>query len=566
MNRMMWLRSARRTCCGVILIGLLAVGGAAARGQDEAEIEPIAPPAPPPLFPLPAETKWAEGSLRFFPRATLGVMNGDDETRAVAKYFQETVRTAHRALMEMRDVEVLPTNAIVLHRVPATEIPGEEAYEINVTGTTLEVKASTGRGMFYGVQTVRQILDYVGLNQSPKARPDVKSRKIRTGVIRDNPRYRWRGLMLDCSRHFIKKDFIKHYIDLMAYHKLNVLHWHLTDDQGWRIEIKKYPKLTEIGAWRGEGDNRYGGFYTQDDIRDVLAYAKSRYVTVIPEIDLPGHCEALLAAYPELSCTGGPFTVNEQWGVHDAVLCAGSPKAAEFVNDVLTEVSALFPGEYVHIGGENAVSKHWASCPQCQARMKAEGLTDVAQLRAVFARGVEKTLTAHGKRAIGWEDLGGDGLSERALIQITKDSAAIASVARTGHDVISSLHTACFFDAAHGDFPGEPKDTGVVPIERVLAFDPAAGLSDDAAKCILGVEACLWTEQVPSESEVGRRLFPRLAALAEVAWTPVPRREEKDAAERLQAHLGRLRRLGVPYFSTQPTSTPTTVPAADGAP
>ncbi|MBU0616882.1 MAG: family 20 glycosylhydrolase, partial [Planctomycetes bacterium] len=368
-------------------------------------------------------------------------------------------------------------------------------------------------------------------------------------------RYRWRGMLLDCGRHFMTKDFVKRYIDLLAYHKMNVLHWHLTEDQGWRIEIKKHPKLTEIGAWRGEGDERYGGFYTREDVKEIVEYAKSRYIAVVPEIEMPGHSLGALAAYPELSCTGGPFKVATRWGVHSEVYCAGNDKVFEFLQDVLSEVIELFPSEFIHIGGDECPKERWQACVKCQARIKTEGLKDEHELQSYFIRRIEKFLNSKGRRLIGWDEILDGGLAPNATVQSWRGMRGAIAAATAGHDVISSPTSHCYLDYAQWRAPGEPTWMGFIDLKTCYSFEPTpTELTPEQAKHVLGLEGNMWTEHAP-QARVDWQVFPRLCALAEVGWSPKGKRDWKDFQKRLKAHYPRLDALGVTYFLPPPECT-----------
>jgi hexosaminidase len=370
-------------------------------------------------------------------------------------------------------------------------------------------------------------------------------------------------MLLDCGRHFMTKDFVKRYIDLLAYHKLNVLHWHLTEDQGWRIEIKKYPKLTEIGAWRQatrddeqprDAAGRYGGFYTQDDIREIVAYAKSRFVTIVPEIEMPGHCQAALASYPELSCTGGPFQVGTEWGVYDDVYCAGNDHTFEFLQDVLTEVLDLFSSQFIHIGGDEVPKTRWKACPKCQARIKAEGLKDEAELQSYFVRRIERFLASKGRRLVGWDEILEGGLAPNATVQSWRGMGGAIAAATAGHDVVSSPTSHCYLD--YPQFPVvSTQPVTVITLDKIYSFEPTpAELNAEQAKHILGAEGNMWTERAPQD-RVDYLVFPRLCALAEVTWSPKELRNWDDFATRMKAHYQRLDALGVRYAKPPPEKT-----------
>lgn len=427
------------------------------------------------------------------------------------------------------------TGEIILTTRDAKPSLGPEGYELTVTTNRVVIRAPQPAGIFYGTQTLRQLL--------PGPIPCLH--------IEDQPRFQWRGALLDVGRHFFRKDFLKRYIDLLAFHKLNVLQLHLTDDQGWRVEIKKYPKLTRIGSWRAEttGDGkRHGGYYTQYDLREIVAYAAERHITIVPEIEMPGHSLSALAAYPELSCTGGPFKVRTKWGIEPDVHCAGNEKTFEFLQNVLDEVMAIFPSEFIHIGGDECPKYRWKTCPKCQARIKTEGLKDEHELQSYFVRRIEKYLNSKGRRLIGWTEIREGGLARNAAIMDWKGGAVEA--ASEGHDVVMSPTTHCYFDYYQSqDKTTEPKAIGgFLPLSKVYWFEPVpAKLAPEFHKHILGAQANLWTEYIPTPPQAEYMTFPRLCALAEVVWSPIAKRNWEDFSVRLTQHLKRLDALGVNY-------------------
>lgn len=417
--------------------------------------------------------------------------------------------------------------------------PNEEAYTLTVTAKGVAISGQTAAAVFRGVQTLRKSLPIVKESGSQIALPAV--------VIQDEPRFAYRGMHLDCSRHYFPVEFVKRFIDLIALHGMNKFHWHITDDQGWRFESKKYPKLTSIGGWRsgtvvgrnsGIDDGiRHGGFYTQEECRDIVRYAADRHITIIPEIDMPGHMVAALAAYPEYGCTGGPYEVEHTWGVFADVLCPGKEQTFKFVEDVLSEVIDVFPSEYIHIGGDECPRDRWKTCDLCQQRIKNEGIkgegkqTAEDHLQGYFTKRVEKFLHTKGKRLIGWDELLGCDVDVTSTIMSWRGAEPGAKAAKLGHDVIMTPNSPMYFDHYQTDKTNnEPLSIGGnSPTAKVYAFEPvAADLTPEEAKHILGVQANVWTEYIYSTQHVEYQILPRMAALAEVQWLQ-PDQKDFDA-------------------------------------
>ena len=410
---------------------------------------------------------------------------------------------------------------------------GPEEYSIDITKKNCVVKASGKNGFLYAIQTLKQLTD-----------PAVYSDEIDPAQkfmfpavsIKDKPRFAYRGMHLDCARHFFSVEEVKKYLDVMAIYKLNRLHWHLTEDQGWRIEIKKYPKLTQIGAFRNgtmvgkdfsSNDGvRYGGYYTQDQIREVVAYAESLGIVIIPEIDLPGHMLGALAAYPELGCTGGPYEVWTKWGVSDQVMCPGKENMFTFLEDVFTELMELFPSEYIHIGGDECPKTEWEKCPACQARIKALGIkgdskhTAEQYLQSYVTARVQKFLNDHGRKIIGWDEILEGELAPGATVMSWRGVQGGIQASAMGFDVIMTPNTYCYFDYYQSeDQKQEPLAIGGnLPIEKVYGYEPFEGLNAEQQKHILGVQANLWTEYIGTNEYLEYMLLPRMCALSEVQW------------------------------------------------
>ena len=414
---------------------------------------------------------------------------------------------------------------IVLQLGLANDNP--EAYQLKVDASQVVISSPSEAGVFYGIQTLRKAVDVA--EGSNVELPAVE--------IKDQPRFGYRGMMLDVGRHFFSMDEIKTYIDMMALHNINRFHWHLSEDQGWRIEIKKYPKLTEIGSMRKEtviGHNSgkydgkpYGGSYTQEQAKEIVAYAAERYITVIPEIDLPGHMQAALAAYPELGCTGGPYEVWTQWGVSDNVLCAGNDQTIQFIKDVLAEIVEIFPSEYIHVGGDECPKVKWSTCPKCQARIKALGLksdnkhTKEERLQSYVIHEAEEFLNSKGRKMIGWDETLEGGLAPNATVMSWRGEAGGIEAAKQHHDVVMTPNTYLYFDYYQSkDTETEPMAIGgYLPIERVYSYEPMPkSLSPEEQKYIVGVQANLWTEYIPDFKQVQYMVLPRMAALSESQW------------------------------------------------
>lgn len=444
---------------------------------------------------------------------------------------------------------------ITLRLDPSVAKP--EGYRLTCNAEGIQISGLTEMGIFYGIQTLRKAIP---------ATAQGATILIPAGEVNDAPRFGYRGMHLDVCRHFFPLEFVKKYIDLLALHNMNFLHWHLTDDQGWRIEIKKYPRLTEVGAWRdrtvvgrwdsGEYDSvHYGGFYTQEQLKEIVQYAAERYVSIIPEVDLPGHMLAALAAYPELGCTGGPYEVCPDWGVFEDVLCLGNDKTYEFLEDVLTEVMEIFPSPYIHIGGDEAPRTRWAKCPKCQARIKAEGLkadkehTAEDRLQTYCMARMERFLNEHGRKIIGWDEILEGDVAPNATIMSWRGSEGGIKAAQMGHNVIMTPNNFCYFDYYQTDkTDGEPLGIGgFVPIEKVYSLEPTDRLTPEQARHILGAQANLWTEYIATTEHVEYMVLPRMAALAEVQWTLPEKKDYKDFTTRLMRLIPFYQRDGLNY-------------------
>lgn len=420
-------------------------------------------------------------------------------------------------------------NNITLKIISKPEETNEEYYKISITANKTIITSISEKGLFRGIQTFLQLLPLETNRQNLS---------IPCCEIEDKPSFSWRGLNLDCCRHFMSKDFVKRYIDILAHYKFNKFHWHLTDDQGWRVEIKKYPKLTTVGAWRKEADGSiYGGFYTQEDIKEIVAYAKSRFIDVIPEIEMPGHSLAALSSYPEHSCTGGPFEVPHTWGIFKDIFCAGDDSTYYFLQGVLDEVVSLFPYEYIHIGGDEAPRDRWKECPKCQARIKSENLKNEAELQTYLITRIEKYLETKSKKIIGWDEILEGGLTKGATVQSWKGYTGAIHAAKQQHNVICSPVPFTYLDYG----------SGWTDIRACYSFNLIPNeLNADEKKFIIGSEANMWAESAPQETIDGK-LFPRLLALSEVFWTKPENKNYDDFYSRLQSHYAHLNKQGIKY-------------------
>ena len=483
------------------------------------------------IVPYPNHLETGRGTYRVTDRPVTCDSRTDERTQRAVVGFAARLATVTGGTNPVTVADEVPASGI---RFVTDESLPAEGYELNVDGEGIEVRASQFPGFLYALQSLEQLLPAAvyGTEPAPDAAWEVPCVKIA-----DAPRFAYRGMHLDVARHFFSVDEVKRYIDVMAIHKLNTLHWHLTDDQGWRIEIKRYPELTAVGSirkatvvrkeWGTYDGTPYGGFYTQDEIRDVVKYAADRGVTVIPEIDLPGHMLAALTAYPELGCTGGPYEVWGRWGVADDVLCPGREKTFEFLEGVLTEVMELFPSEYIHIGGDECPKVRWEKCPRCQAKIRQLGLKDDGEhtaehyLQSYVTDRIGKFLAQHGRRIIGWDEILEGRAPSDAVVMSWRGSEGGIAAAKLGHDVIMTPNSHFYFDYYQSlDTDAEPFGIGgYIPMEQVYSYDPAfPELTPEQQKHILGVQANLWNEYVLSDEHLEYMLLPRLAALSEVQW------------------------------------------------
>ncbi|HEY0771360.1 MAG TPA: family 20 glycosylhydrolase [Sphingobacteriaceae bacterium] len=433
-------------------------------------------------------------------------------------------------------------------------IHGESgSYTLDVTKKGVTITGKDGSGVFYGMQTLLQLL--------PVKKASVLN--IPLVKVNDSPRYQYRGMMLDVSRHFFPVEFVKKFIDYLALHKINYFHWHLTEDQGWRIEIKKYPKLTQVGAYRdgtiighypgtGNDGKRYGGYYTQKQVKGIVAYADKRYITVVPEIEMPGHSSAALAAYPYLGCTGGPYQVRQTWGVSKDVYCAGNDSVFVFLENVLDEVTALFPSKYIHIGGDESPKDRWKVCPKCKKRISNQNLKDEHELQSYFIQRIEKHLNSKGRTLIGWDEILEGGLAPNAVVMSWRGEKGGIEATKQKHPVIMTPSSHLYFDQFQGKRSVEPLAIGgYLTLEKVYSYNPTPSvLTTEEAKYIKGVQANLWTEYIKSPEHAEYMIMPRLSALSEVGWTEPQQKNWTDFKRRMEKQYQRYEALDVNYAKT----------------
>jgi hexosaminidase len=432
----------------------------------------------------------------------------------------------------------------------------KEAYNLTVSPKGIMLEATSASGLFYGIQTLLQLMPPLKQKLSEVVLPSVE--------IKDTPRFSWRGLHLDAGRHFMPREFIMKYLDYMAIHKFNTFHWHLTEDQGWRIEIKKYPGLTETGSIRKEtlvghyGSDTYdgtpvGGFYTQEDVKEIVAYAADRFITVVPEIEMPGHSLGALAAYPELGCTGGPYEVARTWGVFEDVYCAGKEETYTFLQDVLTELLPLFPGEYFHIGGDECPKTRWEKCPLCKLKMKEQGLKTEHELQSYFVQRMEKFLNENGKKLIGWDEILEGGLAPNAAVMSWRGEQGGIAAAKERHYVVMTPGEFCYLDHYQADPKSEPLAIGgYLPLKKVYSYEPVpAALTEDESKYVLGAQGNVWTEYMKTPDQVEYMVYPRAAALAEVIWSPKGPRDFENFKSRLVRLTKLYDILGINYCKAE---------------
>jgi len=511
------------------------------------------------VIPLPDSVIFGQGTFSLNDKTTI-VANGS--AVSAAEYLKDFLKKSTG--MDIPVVAKGRKNAIILsidEKLPGLE-GTEEGYWLKSTPKSIEISAAAEAGLFYGVQTLRQLFP-----------PEIESTSVKSDLawtvpaveIKDQPVFPWRGMMLDCSRHFFPVSHIKNVLDQLAARKLNHFHWHLVDDQGWRIEIKKYPELTNTSAWRVDREDlhwnerpaqkpgeeaTYGGFYTQDEIRDVVNYAAELHIEIVPEIEMPAHVSCVFASYPQLSCIGKKMTVlpGGVWPVTE-IYCAGNEEVFTFLEDVLLEVIDLFPSKYIHVGGDEATKVNWEKCPKCQARIKNEGLKDEQELQSYFIKRIEAFLGSKDRSLIGWDEILEGGLAPRATVMSWRGFEGGIEASRSGHDVVMSPTSFCYFDYYQGPKESEPLAIGgFLPVSKVYQFSPVPdSLTAEEAKHILGGQANLWTEYIPTPEHCFYMMFPRLEAMAEVLWTSPENKNYEDFLRRLGPQFVRYENAGINF-------------------
>ena len=534
------------------------VAAAVVLTSGQAYAAPSASSAQVDVIPAPARVEFRKGVFAIRDGTVISIPRDPGAAR-IARYFADLMdRTCHVHLKIVeRSNETPPEDAIVFRFVGATRRdPKGEDYALDVAPGRIVAESPDAGGLFYAAVTLWQLSTATGAAGK-------EGISIQALDLTDKPRFHWRGLMLDSARHFQPPQFVMQLIDWMALHKLNVLHWHLTDDQGWRLEIKKYPRLTEVGAWRvpagaaaaadidpATGHPRlYGGFYTQDEVRRIVAYAAERNITIVPELDMPGHATAAIAAYPQLGVTDHPPTApGSDWGIYENVYNVDDSTFA-FLDDVLDEVMALFPGEYVHVGGDEAVKNQWQASAKIQARMRALHIADEDGLQSYFIQRLEKYLNAHGRRMIGWDETLEGGIAKNATIMSWRGIDGAVKAVQAGHDAILSPSPTLYFDHRQGAGSDEPPGRGqVISLHDVYDFNPMpSGITAAEGHHVLGLQANVWTEHIRTEERVEYMTFPRAAAVAEIGWSGPEKHDWNDFVRRLLAQFARYKAVGLTY-------------------
>ncbi len=507
------------------------------------------------IIPQPLSVQEKSGNFKLSSTTKIVYEKGNIDLKAISEKLSDQIKKTTGFQLKIAEAGLKPSkNEISLQLKSGLDSLGNEGYTLFVSPDHIEVNANKPAGIFYGTETIYQLLS-----------GGIKNMKSATSVlipaveILDKPRFPWRGLMLDVGRYFYSVDFIKQYIDALAMHKMNTFHWHLTEDHGWRIEIKKYPKLTEVGAWRDGtqftrfnehiNHNPHGGYYTQDQIREVVKFAQERYVNIVPEIEMPGHTLAVLAAYPELSCTGGPFKIPINWAIQKDIYCAGNEKTFEFLGDVLSEVADLFPSSVIHIGGDEAPKDRWKACSKCQKRIKDEHLKDEHELQSYFIKRIEDLLRTKNKTIIGWDEILEGGLAPNAIVMSWRGEEGGIAAAKQHHDVVMTPNPFTYLDYYQGEPYHEPAAIGgLLTLEKVYSYEPIPSvLTEKEASYIKGIQGNLWAEYVHSPEKAEYMTFPRAAAIAEIGWSQPQNKNWENFKQRMETQYKRYEYAGINY-------------------
>lgn len=502
---------------------------------------------------IPSPVNVVPGDGFFILDSSIGILCTDTILQSEYAYFAERLNTEYGIKSQQITKNTGSGSPSVIRISIDENLKNTEGYSLDVAKDYINLRGADAAGVFYGIQTIFQLLPVEG-----------SLLRLPVVTVEDYPRFPWRGLHLDVSRHFFSSDYIKRYLDLMARHKLNTCHLHLTDDQGWRVEIKNYPLLVQTGAWRVDRENQmwwerdsampgekasYGGYYSQEQIKDMVAYARRLHINIVPEIEMPAHAVAALAAYPEFSCTGKKVAVKPggYWPATH-IYCAGNDKTFGFLEDVLLEVMELFPSPYIHIGGDEATKDAWTKCPKCLKRMSSEKLASVEELQSYFIRRIEKFINAHGRQLIGWDEILEGGLAPEAAVMSWRGTGGGIEAARQKHYVVMTPSSHMYLDYYQNHIGEPPAIWGYLPLDTVYSYEPVPAVLDESeAKYIMGVQGNVWTEFIASEEYVEYMAYPRACALAEVAWSPKEKRNYSDFMSRMSDHYARMDKWGIRY-------------------
>ncbi len=507
------------------------------------------------IIPQPLSLQEKSGNFKLSSSTKIVYEHGNMDLKAISTKLSDQIKKTTGFQLKITEAgQRASKNEIILKLKSGSDTLGNEGYTLSVSPDNIQVNAQKPAGIFYGIETIYQLVSGEKTNMK-----SATSILIPAVEIVDKPRFPWRGLMLDVGRYFYSVDFIKQYLDELAMHKMNTFHWHLTEDHGWRIEIKKYPRLTEVGAWRDGTQftrfndhinrNPHGGFYTQEQIREIVKYAQERYINIVPEIEMPGHTLAVLAAYPDLSCTGGPFKIPINWAIQKDIYCAGNEKTFEFLENVLSEVADLFPSPVIHIGGDEAPKDRWKVCPKCQKRIKDEHLKDEHELQSYFIKRIEDFLRTKNKKIIGWDEILEGGLAPNAMVMSWRGEEGGIAAAKQHHEVVMTPNQYTYLDYYQGEPYHEPAAIGgLLTLEKVYSYEPIPSvLTAKEASYIKGIQGNLWAEYVHSPEKAEYMTFPRAAAIAETGWSQPQNKNWENFKQRMEIQYKRYELAGINY-------------------